>query len=98
MKSFSALTNAQQERAIQETLRRLVHAIVAGDLRFNDIANGNDLQARIDHGRQLTVLAPDAYPGWLLLHCTKDLQILARETAVNAVYREGETVIELEDL
>ncbi len=48
MKSFDALTQKQQAKAIQKCLERLVEGILEGFVRFNDEMNGDGLQAAID--------------------------------------------------
>lgn len=48
MKTFKELTDAQQEHAIQKCIVSLLENIVEGVIRFDDEANGTDIQARID--------------------------------------------------
>jgi hypothetical protein len=45
---YSGLSDAEQEQARERALTDLLMAVVEGAIRFNDPANGDDLQARID--------------------------------------------------
>jgi hypothetical protein len=96
VKSFAELDEEQRERAVEENLRRLVRAIRFGGLRFNDVANGSDLQARIDE--VLEHADPDLADVQLLVSCGPELSAIARQAARDAIYVEGETVIALDDL
>lgn len=98
MKTFNQLEDGQKAKAVAESLRRILIAITSGGLRFNDVANGNDLQARID-----SVLEEAESPGFsgdvntlLLLKCQKELAAIARLAARDAVYVENDTVIALD--
>lgn len=98
MKSFADLTDDQRSLAIEESLRRVVRAVTEGGLRFNDLANGNDLQNRIDRARIQAEEEPVAWAHLVLESCHGDLVKLAVMSAQDAVYVEGETVISLSDL
>lgn len=97
MKRFSQLTAAQQELAELESLRRIVIAITKGGLRFNDVANGNDLQARIDAAREESA-TPEALGDLIVARCRRELLALARLSARDAIYVEGDTVIALDEI
>jgi hypothetical protein len=81
---------------VEENLRRLVRAIRFGGLRFNDVANGSDLQARIDE--VLDRANPESADLQLLVRCGPELSAIARQAARDVIYIEGETVIALDDL
>jgi hypothetical protein len=98
MKLFDDLSLAQQERAVEESLRRILAAVTGGGLRFNDLANGNDLQARIDRARVQSEPTLEGWAALVLSTCREELQALARMAARDAVFTEGETVISIEDL
>jgi hypothetical protein len=48
MKTFKDLTPSQQSAALGKCRENLLEAIMEGALRFNDVLNHDDLQARID--------------------------------------------------
>jgi len=100
MKKFADLTPPQQEGAVQITLKRLVHAITEGGLRFNDAANGNHLQDRIDRAREEAdrVQDPTLWARLVLERCKEDLTGIARRSAEDAVFTTGESVIAVEDI
>jgi hypothetical protein len=100
MKRFDQLSSRQQEGAVQLTLQRLLSAIIDGGLRFNDLANGNRLQDRIDRARAAVERqqTPHLLGEAVLRTCRDDLLKLARESAEAAVFVENETVIAMQDL
>lgn len=98
MKQFTELSAAQQERAVEEAFRRLLRAVTDGGLRFNDLANGNDLQARIDEARERSSGISQLWRHLVARACSEELSTLARMSARDAVYSEGETVIAVDDL
>lgn len=97
MKSFTELSEQQQFAAVDELFWRIVGHAVRGSLRFNDLANGNDLQARIE-----AVIArgyDDQYSAhWVAHVCHSEFRALAEESARTAVYVEQETVVRIDDL
>ena len=48
MKVFDDLTGNEKDAAAARELVALVEQVVGGEIRFNDEANNDDLQARID--------------------------------------------------
>jgi hypothetical protein len=98
LKKFCELTPHQRERAVEEALRRILLAVTDGGLRFNDLANANDLQARIDAARVRSEQHEQDFTTAVLLTCSGELGALARMSARDAIYTEGETVICVEDL
>jgi hypothetical protein len=98
LKTFNELTDAQRSRAVEEALRRILEAIAHRGLRFNDFANGNDLQARIDAA---FARAGEDDAAWRLLvmaSCSSELTRLALMSARDAVVVEGEMVLSIDDL
>lgn len=79
-------------------MRRILRAITEGGLRFNDLANGNDLQQRIDEARVAAETGCCDWRGLVLRTCGSELTTIAQMAARDAFYAEGETVISLEDL
>jgi hypothetical protein len=105
MKKYAELSTAQKERAVQESLRRLLRAITEGGLRFNDIASGNDLQHRIDEAEAKVSHLPEgskehisAWRFHIMKSCLPELTVIARMAAHDAIYVEGDTVISLDQL
>ena len=98
MKKFQELTEQQKERAVEESFRRVVKAITHGGLTFNDVANGDDLQARIEIAREEA--GDDLYLFGVLisLRCAAEISTLAEMSARDAVYVQGDTVISIDDL
>jgi hypothetical protein len=99
MKQFHQLSPPQQERAIAIALERLLTAIAQG-LRFNDAANGNALQDRIDRAWEQATReqVPHMWGDFILTTCREDLTRVATMTARDAVYVNNETVISLDDV
>jgi hypothetical protein len=48
MKAYSELTEAQKKAAVDRALDTLLKAVCEGSITFDDRANGDKLQARID--------------------------------------------------
>lgn len=100
MKRYSELTQEQQRRAVRLAFDRLLDAVSNRGLRFNDIANGNRLQERIDaciekaEREQLDHMIPE----YVAAACMEDLVQLAEQTARNAVFVENETTMNIGDL
>lgn len=98
MKRYNQLNDEQKLRAVEESLRRVLHAIMCGGLRFNDVSNGNDLQARIDLSLADAGEDLERWKHLILLHCGRELRSIARMSAKDAVYVEDETVVDLGQL
>lgn len=98
MKNYYELTDAQQERAVAESLRRIVQAISVGGLTFNDVANGNHLQARIDVVFETAGEDPEVAKKMIMTSCGRELLKIARMCAKDAIYVENDTVIAIDAL
>lgn len=96
MKSFEKLSPAQQVKAIERCLARLLGAVCEGEIRFNDDLNGNDLQKRIDAARSEaeSMRTPWFAHEYILHACKDELEGVARADAEDALYSEpGENVV-----
>ena len=100
MKLFTDLTTKQQAAATRLTLTRILWAITEGGLRFDDSANGDELQARIDRAREKVEReqTPHLWGEEILLLCREDLTKIAARAARDAVFTEGETTIDVTNL
>lgn len=98
MKRYHELTTEQQQRAIDVLLARLVAAAVEGRLRFNDLANGNNLQRDIDTANAVLGGSPLLAEEYVRRYCGLDLRLLAEQSAHGAVYTENETAVRIADL
>lgn len=98
MKKFDELSPQLQEKAVMAALNDLLKAIVDGAITFNDKANSNDLQARIEKACKQAMLmhTPWYAHEYILDTCQDDLMGIARGSAKRALYREpGELVLDL---
>jgi hypothetical protein len=98
VKRYEELSDEQKVRAIEESFRRVLHAIMCGGLRFNDVSNGNDLQSRVDAAQRESNNDDVRWALLLRLRCGKELRAIARMSAKDAVYVENETVVDLDAL
>lgn len=97
MKTFDELTDAQQEHAIHKCIVSLLEDIVGGTIRFDDKANGTDIQARIDAAiaEAERMLTPWFAPQYVLKAIDAELSGMALSQATESLYSEaGEWVIE----
>lgn len=95
MKTYSQLTEAQQEKAQESALNALLNAILEGAVRFNDELNGDKLQARIDAAcEQAEKMQTPWFAGEYIVEAVGDeLRGMARVDAEDAIYPErGEFV------
>lgn len=96
MKTFSQLNETEQAAAFTKCLNNLLKEICEGAIRFNDDANKDDLQKRIDKAweqaeRMQTPWFVDEY---IMDTCREELESMAYADAENALYSEpGENVI-----
>jgi hypothetical protein len=90
MKTFEQLTADEQTAAIQRALNDLLEAATNGAIRFDDAANGNDLQARIDAAglKSERMRTPWFAAEYILDAARADLEAMARADAEDAVYAE----------
>jgi len=95
MKTYQQLTEGQQANARDHELNALLLAIVGEGLRFDDKANGDDLQARINAaGEKANAMqTPWFAHEYILDTCREDLEAMAVCTAEDALYSEDELVI-----
>jgi hypothetical protein len=98
MKTYQALTQEDQAKAREKALVELLEAILSGQIRFNDEANGDDLQARIDKAADEAekMQTPWFTHEYIMDTCREDLEAIAGPQAEEALYPEpGEHVIYL---
>ncbi len=96
MKSFDQLTTAQQQKAIDSCTTRLLQAVCEGAIQFNDAANHDDLQARIEaaFAKAEKMRTPWFSGEYIMDTCRDDLEGMARCEAEDALYSEpGENVL-----
>jgi len=98
MRTYQELTPEQQDKARIKALERLLTDITEG-LRFNDAANGDDLQARIDAAGEKSeaMQTPWFWHEYIMDTCRDELESMAAadaEDAEDALYPEpGERVL-----
>ncbi len=98
MRTYNELRKDEKEEAHQIALNELLTAIVEGAVRFDDAANGDDLQARIDAA---CIAAEDMQTPWfsgdyIMDTCRQDLESIAFASAEDALYSgPSERVIRL---
>ena len=95
MKTYAELSAAEQTKARNACLDRLLKCIVEG-LRFNDALNGDDLQARIDLAvsKAESMQTPWFAGEYILDTCREDLEAMAICNAEDALYPSiNETII-----
>ena len=88
MKTYKELTAEQQAGAVARCLNDLLEAVIEGGIRFDDKANGNDLQARIDAAG---VAAEKMQTPWfvgeyIMDTCREDLTEMATADAEEILY------------
>ena len=87
MRTYQELNQAEQERAREVALNELLEAVMDG-LRFNDEANGDDLQARIEAaGEKANAMqTPWFWGSYIMDTCRGDLESMAAADAEDALY------------
>lgn len=90
MKKFDELTQEQQAEAVKLAEEQLLEAIVYEGIRFDDEANGNDLQTRIDAAfAEAERMQTPWYAGnYIMDTCKEDIHELAMGSAMEALYAE----------
>ena len=92
MKNWSDLTDTQKAWAENHELNRLLEDVVSGAVRFNDEANEDDLQARIDAaGEKANSMQTPWYWSEYIMEDEKvreSLEGMARRVAEDALYAE----------
>lgn len=88
MKTYDQLTLAEQRQAEAQALDSLLQAIIEGAIRFNDKANDDDLQARIDKaGKQADEMRTPWFVGeYIMDTCRPELEGMAQVDAQDALY------------
>ncbi len=96
MKTYQQLTQAQQEKALDKAVECLLTSILEGAIRFNDKLNHNDLQARIDAAcaKAEKMRTPWFAGEYIMDTCSDDIRSLAQCDAEDALYSEGERVVD----
>jgi hypothetical protein len=92
LKRFDELTTEQQERAVDRCMVQLMEGIVEGYIVFNDSANKDDLQARINAAceKAAAMRTPWFAGEYILDTCKAELESLARGEAMESLYSEPE--------
>jgi hypothetical protein len=90
MKRFDELTEEQQEAAVNKQIEGWLQDICDGAITFDDEANGDDLQERIDAAFEEAnrMKIPWFSHEYIMETCEKDIRELAQNTAENALYAE----------
>lgn len=90
LKTYEQLTPEQQKAAQEKELNELLKAVVTGEIRFNDEANHDDLQARIDGAlRHAEEMQTPWFAGEIIMErCGDDLRSLAEAGAEQNLYAE----------
>ena len=90
MKKFDELTEEQQAEAVKLAEEQLLEAIVYEGIHFDDEANGNDLQARIDaaFAKAERMQTPWYAGNYIMDTCKEDIHELAMGSAMEALYAE----------
>ena len=97
MRTYQELNEAEQARAREVALNELLEAITEG-VRFDDKANGDNLQARIDAAgeRAEAMQTPWFWTSYIMDTCKEDLERMALSDAENALYPDsGERTIRI---
>ena len=96
MKTYKELSKKQQKAAKEKCLANLLQAVVEGAISFDDKANGDDLQAKINKaGEKANAMqTPWFIGGYIMDTCKEELQGMANSEAEDAIYAEkNENVI-----
>ena len=96
MKTFEQLTAEQQEKALDRAVGSLLEIIIGGQMRFNDSANNDNLQERIDAAcaKAENMRTPWFAHEYIMDTCSEDIRSLAQCDAEDAIYLErGENAI-----
>lgn len=96
MKTYQDLNPEEQAKAREKALVELLKAILAGEIRFNDKLNHDDLQKRIDEAfdKAEAKQTPWFSHEYIMDTCREELEGMAAADAEDALYPEsGENVI-----
>ena len=97
MKTYQQLTKDQQGKAREKALEELLKAVVEGQIRFNDSLNGDGMQGKIDKAcaEAEQMQTPWFAHEYVMDAVGDDLRGMARCDAEDAIYPEGERIIQL---
>lgn len=96
MKRFGQLTQEEKQLAEEKALETLLEEVITGSVHFNDDANKDDLQARIDQGLAMASCmgTPWFAADYIMDLAGEDLKSIARPMAFDAIYpQRGEALI-----
>lgn len=97
-RTFEELTEGEREQAVDMMYAELLQAVVEGGLRFDDAANADNLQARIDTALSEAERMRTPWFAGEYVHdaAEDDLRSMAQCEAFDALYVDPETrVIQL---
>ena len=90
MKRYNELNDQEQEQAVEKSLTSLLTVIIEGAIRFDDVKNGDDLQARIDRAlEKADEMRTPWFAGEYILDAVgEELREMAQVDAEEAYYSE----------
>lgn len=99
MTKYIELTESLCQQAIARALAHILQAVTDGNLHFDDLANGNNLQERIDHTCAVAEReqAPQLCGEHVMRLCRVELTALAERTAQTSVYSDGFAIANLNE-
>ena len=97
IRSFNNLSTDLRETAVNRCLESLLTSILDGSIRFNDQANQDDLQARIDvaYSKADKMQTPWFASEYIMETCGEELRGMAQYDAEDALYPTTEQFIYL---
>lgn len=95
MKTFDQLTAAEKTKAILTCTNNLLTAICEGIVSFDDRANGDDLQARIDAAwkKAEAMRTPWFVHEYIMDTCRDDIEAMARCDAEASLYASPDEIV-----
>jgi len=95
MKNWSGLSEKERELAKHAALTHILKAVIEGGLRFDDRANNDNLQKRIDQAlaEAERMRTPWFAHEYIMESCGQELQSFAADDAVDAFYPEDSEFI-----
>ena len=95
MRLYGELSEAEQKRAFAVAQERLLRAIVAGAVRFDDAANEEDLQAHLDAaiGQAEALGTPWFAPEYVLDAARAEIGGMAQADAEGAFYPDLDDLV-----
>lgn len=98
MRHFDDLSEPEQKTAENQAATDILKAILEGGLRFNDAANSDDFQARIDAAcaKADRMQTPWFAHEYIMDTCREEIEGMARAAAEDALYpNKDEQIIQL---